>query len=339
MLQTKNEQRIAWIDVLKGLTIFMVVWGHLLEHYIPNQIYALIYSFHMPCFMIASGYVFNPYKYNQFKKIFIAKWKGFIKPIYFYGSVVLIFNLIFKLCKGEINSFCQQKFTIKNLLGTAVLWRAHSLCSFWFLTALFVAQLILYIQIKYLKRDYFILLLSMMSFIIGYVTLHRFKIALPYDMELGLMANLFVVSGFFLKKYGIVMKLIKKNYLLTTGMVTFILYVGVVYMNYTYFGRRAPSFIFADFMNPFLYIVGTYAGTITTVVISAKLQRVKILKMIGMVSMTIYCLHGIINTLIFANINKVREGIRGELLMLGIAIISTGILAYIGWLIKRRHLF
>lgn len=52
------------IDTIKGLLIILVVFGHLLEQFLNNRVniiaYNLIYSFHMPLFIIISGYFFNP---------------------------------------------------------------------------------------------------------------------------------------------------------------------------------------------------------------------------------------------------------------------------------------
>ena len=52
------------IDTIKGILITLVVFGHLLEPFLTNRIniiaYNLIYSFHMPLFVIISGYFFNP---------------------------------------------------------------------------------------------------------------------------------------------------------------------------------------------------------------------------------------------------------------------------------------
>ena len=51
------------IDFLKGIAIFLVVLGHLIQYilypegYIDNIFFRLIYAVHMPLFMFISGYV------------------------------------------------------------------------------------------------------------------------------------------------------------------------------------------------------------------------------------------------------------------------------------------
>ncbi len=46
------------ISNIKGLLIFLVVFGHLIELYKGNyyQIFVLIYAFHMPLFIFISGF-------------------------------------------------------------------------------------------------------------------------------------------------------------------------------------------------------------------------------------------------------------------------------------------
>ena len=53
------QSRSAGFDTLKGLLIFLVVFGHLLEPQYgggPNFLYLMIYSFHMPAFIFLSGW-------------------------------------------------------------------------------------------------------------------------------------------------------------------------------------------------------------------------------------------------------------------------------------------
>lgn len=51
--------RLPYVDALKGFAIFLVVLGHVLQHYYSHDALAfrIVYSFHMPLFMFISGYV------------------------------------------------------------------------------------------------------------------------------------------------------------------------------------------------------------------------------------------------------------------------------------------
>lgn len=55
-------KRLIWADSLKGILIVLVVLGHAIQEVLNtgcfhNQLWNLIYSFHMPAFMAVSGYL------------------------------------------------------------------------------------------------------------------------------------------------------------------------------------------------------------------------------------------------------------------------------------------
>lgn len=57
---TKTNNRILWIDILKFTAIILVIWGHIIQYgyedYLDNSVHQIIYSFHMPLFMMLSGF-------------------------------------------------------------------------------------------------------------------------------------------------------------------------------------------------------------------------------------------------------------------------------------------
>lgn len=48
--------RIEWIDVIRGISILLMVYAHLA---INNKLRTIIFSFHMPIFFLLSGYLFS----------------------------------------------------------------------------------------------------------------------------------------------------------------------------------------------------------------------------------------------------------------------------------------
>ena len=84
----KNSNERVIINLLRGFAIFLMIWGHLIQHIcIGFQGFALpvhrwIYSFHMPLFMLISGYLFfkSSLKYS-FKDILYRKSISLIYPI------------------------------------------------------------------------------------------------------------------------------------------------------------------------------------------------------------------------------------------------------------------
>ena len=55
-------QRLIWADSLKGWLMILVIIGHAIQCILEegcndNHVWNLIYSFHMPAFMAASGFI------------------------------------------------------------------------------------------------------------------------------------------------------------------------------------------------------------------------------------------------------------------------------------------
>lgn len=65
--------RLLQFDALKLFAIYLVIWGHCIQHllssdYVDETGYVMIYSFHMPLFMIISGY----FAYSGLKRNFLS---------------------------------------------------------------------------------------------------------------------------------------------------------------------------------------------------------------------------------------------------------------------------
>ena len=60
-----KNKRIEYIDFIKGICIFIVVWGHTIQNmgdgdeFWLNPVHQFICSFHMPIFMLVSGFFFS----------------------------------------------------------------------------------------------------------------------------------------------------------------------------------------------------------------------------------------------------------------------------------------
>lgn len=71
---TEKKERIYYWDNLKGLLILLVVLGHYVEYAMPlmpslSRVWTAIYSFHMPAFVLVSGYFLGKSKRNPVERI------------------------------------------------------------------------------------------------------------------------------------------------------------------------------------------------------------------------------------------------------------------------------
>lgn len=85
----KENNRIAFIDRMKGLAIILVVIGHLLKTGEDGVLYQFIYSFHMPLFMFLSGIVVKDGM--SFRKL-LYKMTQFLCPFLVVGILFTCAN-------------------------------------------------------------------------------------------------------------------------------------------------------------------------------------------------------------------------------------------------------
>ncbi|WP_428908834.1 acyltransferase family protein [Niallia sp. Krafla_26] len=173
------KQRDYFFDNAKFILIFLVVFGHFLRTFIHDNeliysLYKVIYTFHMPAFILISGY---------FAKGF--KKKGYIKKT---AKKLIIPYLLFQTIYSFFYYFLYQKpeLTIDPLDPH---W------SLWFLISLFFWNVMLYMFARFksvhaLTLSFLIaLVIGFFDFVSGYLSLSRTFVFFP----------LFLL-GYFLKK-------------------------------------------------------------------------------------------------------------------------------------------
>lgn len=141
-------------DFLKGVLIFLVVWGHVIqilgpESYLKNPLYIWIYSFHMPLFIFISGYFASNSIIQNFTICIQSKIKRLLIPALIWTIIRFITVNIYKI--NEIGIF-QSIY--------------NSFRGIWFLYCLFMLYVIANLIWKS-KYKYFIALILI---IIGYGT-------------------------------------------------------------------------------------------------------------------------------------------------------------------------
>ena len=145
------KERCGYIDVVKALTIYLVVLGHVIQFWQyqdcwwTDRVFLLIYSFHMPLFMMVSGLVVGMYRKTTPYLLFIRK--RFVQLIVPYLSWAFIDVL------RKDNFDCCMIFTYPNNF-------------LWFLWALFFISIMveacLNINKAYIRCFRYIILLIVM---------------------------------------------------------------------------------------------------------------------------------------------------------------------------------
>lgn len=113
MNQLPMNKRDFTLDMAKGILIILVVMGHSIqysfgsswlmsERFFDDTVFKAIYSFHMPLFMMISGYLFFNSNKKAFTTLMISKFKAIGIPML---SFVLLYNILqylILLAKGEV---------------------------------------------------------------------------------------------------------------------------------------------------------------------------------------------------------------------------------------------
>jgi len=187
------------IDFLKGIAIFLVVLGHVLQYglndYSNNPIFVIIYSFHMPLFIFLSGYIAY-FSFSKDKKISYI-FKRFIQlmlPFVFWGVLVCFMESFLSYYKDGI-------FPIGEYLLNLLIVPEHGL---WYLYVLFIFNIVhflLSVIYKKIKTNYIKICIVIMS-----ISLIVLLFLLPLPNKLGLI-NISFLAPFY--GIGILMNYIK----------------------------------------------------------------------------------------------------------------------------------
>ena len=182
-MNSRNEK----IDIIRGVAVFLVLWGHCIQYFLisdfdfyKNWTYKMIYSFHMPLFMIVSGYLFfySVNKYNLYK-LCISRMKSLGLPLIIWGCVYnLIIQLIYVLLR-------QQSFSIYQIF--------KAFFSSWFIWSVLVLSIMVAVIEKKSNGFY----KKIISYVVGIVCIAF----LPYS-ENNLFMFPFFLFGYYINKMG-----------------------------------------------------------------------------------------------------------------------------------------
>lgn len=156
--------RIKIFDIIKLFAIFLVVWGHVLLHLQnyefkiwENPLYRGINSFHMPLFMMISGF-FSAKVMVPFKEFFLKKFHQLIIPSLTFG-IIFVISWHF-VCGGEIvKPYVLGYWFLKSAFSCAILYYiAMHFRSKWvgFLITIIVSQFIYFYQINWMYIPFII---------------------------------------------------------------------------------------------------------------------------------------------------------------------------------------
>ncbi|WP_159433402.1 acyltransferase family protein [Bacillus tuaregi] len=185
------NDRVQWIDVSKGIGIFLVIIGHTM---IQGELRGQIYAFHMPLFFFISGYLFSNRRYPQIKQFVLAKARTILIP---YISFSIISIVLMKIFQGGVIDF-------SSLIRSFLLSERNGIYfnqPLWFLTSLFTIEVIFYLLIKYIKKQFYMMLLvtAMSCFSVSVLDAVAGTKILPWSFDQSLYFLFYFAMGYRMK--------------------------------------------------------------------------------------------------------------------------------------------
>lgn len=307
-------ERNRSIDMAKGLGILLVILGHVPT--VPEELKKVIYSFHIPLFFFISGYLYNSIKYNSFTLIEFIKSRvqRYIVPYFVIGFICFfLFGVIYPLVRdGYSADYLQSVF--KFLFGLlysrgGTSWMAWS-SPLWFLTCLFVAELILYFVLKHFKKQYIVFFILA---IVGYCYTVITKFPLPWNIDVALTATSFMYIGYLCRKHNILEQYNKMKYV---PILFVVLVISILFNSQIDFNLR-------NFGNVILTYSGGVSGSILVLFITNRIKQNKILEFFGFNSLLMMgYTYSILNIVMLLNDNfKVLDNFIVQVILLSILVL------------------
>lgn len=190
------NHRIVWLDIAKGIAICLMVLGHTS---IPALLSNFIWAFHMPLFFIASGWTTN-FDKDSWKSFLYKKARGLVIPFLVYSLVVILI---------------QDAMGWKSILSLVLEgWGGYAL---WFIPVLYLA--LINARLTLLLSNSKVRLLIVGGVILLGCTLCHKHIILPWTFSAVPMASVFVLMGYYIKRY--------QGFIKNAGIIKLIVFVQV----------------------------------------------------------------------------------------------------------------
>lgn len=252
-----DNNRVLYFDAIKLFAIVLVLYGHCVQSLISNgettSVYIFIYSFHMPLFMIISGFFSHSAMNLKWVDVIKKKSKQLILPSIIFGGIIFMLRYFL----GESISL---SYAIRNDL--------------WFLKSLFCCIALTYIAMR-IKQPYRFVLL-MFFVVVTQVSLFRLKDMFPCFL-----------IGYYLKTYYWRVIKYKYNIILISALLYLIL--GFNYLNASFLEVTRDDLLNYVRKETIIFFLGISASIFIILIFHGmeKMLNKKICR-IGMLTLEIY---------------------------------------------------
>lgn len=263
-IKSVGKQRMNWIDWMKVIGMFLIVYGHAF----PKRWSLYIYAFSVPLFFVISGFLTKREVDTMvfWKKIFF----NLFLPLMIISAVSFLFYD--SRLTGDYGIYSITKFIWGVLIG------AHEcLMECWFIYTLILLKIFYQFTPPYCEKMLTVILLLL--FTVGAVSLSYNKCFLGNSFANALISYHFFVIGLSLKKYRFQLNEFCNVY------VEVVLFVFALMLIYFCPRFNGSTWVYInDYGRYFtLYMLGGFAGTVFVYILSKWLNKVK-LRVVSVIS-------------------------------------------------------
>lgn len=286
--ENKFNTRVSWIDTLRTISIFLVVYIHTGRR--PDAIVPYVTPFFMPVFFFISGlFVKESIKTKSFLNFAKSRARRLLIPYLTFG-IISYLNWFFLTGRIDGNVELENPiifFLINTIYGVGgYKWLDYNI-TLWFFPCLLVVELIFFFLIRLPSRRIIVVALFVLS-LIGYFYFDFFNIRnfrLPFGIDIATTAVVFYGIGYFVSPY-----LLNNNVKLwyTKPFIALAAFCYIIFSNL----NGSSAFVIGNFgKNYFYFYLAALSGILFWTQISRVVKPNKILEEIGKNTLVIFPLH------------------------------------------------
>ena len=302
----KDRIRDQYYDLIKGVLIILVVFGHILPE--TNFLHIYIYSFHMPAFFIVNGMLLNHTAFT--KKTFFGRKGVLLRGIKAIMIPYCIYAVVLSLTRWVFAGF-----DLGNLKWQVIdFFSLSGIGATWFLPCLFIGQVITFAIILFsgavsrkipfhYAEKIIILFIGIVMFFCAFYA-REVKGTLVFIRAC--IAGAFILIGYCFYE---IINLLRTRNVLTTALVTIgALAVHICAFHFT--KEKTVAINSLHINNPFTFLINAILGSLVVILLCVNVEKIplekckKALSFYGKNSLTIMGTHQILMLVLFIPIVK-----------------------------------
>ena len=302
---------MSWLDVLKGIGIVLVTIGHI---YSNRTVFNWLYSFHMPLFFLAAGWV---YKEKPVLTDIKRRIQTIVVPYFSFGLLVLIYwQVIERRFRDSDMSFMDSLFGLFSGCYDNLDFDVH----LWFLPCFFATVVLFNILANLGGKKIAYIVAALMSLI--YVALPMPE--LPWGINRVFKYIGFYAVGVFLT--GRETKIVDRK--IRTGVVAVVLLILNFFLSYH------------NLATGIMWLVTALIGVLALILISQLINQNRVLQYLGRISLVILCIHGpvyrIVVKIVSIPLHMGTDAVRENFLLAMIVVAVTMLICSVAYEIVVR---